>query len=221
MTHPPLPIVDEGRETAWLIERAGPFWWRTLATARPATIHIIDATNSLEWTADANEAVRFSRKEDADHVAAALDIPRSLMTSTEHVFITSLVSPPTQAGGEDRITEIIVEPFTDTVVLMLTGEGETVSAILDTSYAAELRDKLNVALEGHPLYAAPIASKEACGDGRAEIGGIAPEHFASLAANLEAVHAGGVVDSRVLEAAHVLAELSAIRALTPNPGAAE
>lgn len=84
-------ILDEEavRETAWLIERAGPFWWRTLVTARPATIHIIDATNSLEWTADANEAVRFSRKEDADHVAAALDIPRSLMTSTEHVFVSA------------------------------------------------------------------------------------------------------------------------------------
>jgi hypothetical protein len=40
------------------------------------------------------------------------------------------------------------------------------------------------------------------------LGGIAPEHFAALAENLRKVHSGGVVDSRVLEAANVLADLA-------------
>jgi hypothetical protein len=50
----------------------------------------------------------------------------------------------------DRVTEIMVEPFTDSIVLLMTGEGETLSAILDTSYAVELRDKLSAALRSQP-----------------------------------------------------------------------
>jgi hypothetical protein len=55
---------------------------------------------------------------------------------------------PIKAGEAvpERVTEIIVEPFTDSVVLLLTGDGETLSAICDVACATELRDKLSAAL---------------------------------------------------------------------------
>jgi hypothetical protein len=57
-------------------------------------------------------------------------------------------SPPIKAGEAvpERVTEVIVEPFTDSVVLLLTGDGETLSAICDVACATKLRDKLSAAL---------------------------------------------------------------------------
>lgn len=137
----PSPSVDECRETGWLIERKnlGPrlFWY------------IEDSTGWHDWTPVAADAKRFATRDEAEAFPAYRLIAKDPAISlTEHVFVNaSLVSPPKAAG--ERVTEIMVEPFTDTVVLLLTGEGETMSAILDTSYAVELRDKLNAALANH------------------------------------------------------------------------
>ena len=59
------------REQAWLIERAGntgqPHWW-----------------DGISWTANASEAVRFSRQSDAVKVIGYLE--DSLAVATEHIW---------------------------------------------------------------------------------------------------------------------------------------
>jgi hypothetical protein len=55
-------------ETAWLIELEGPKW-----------MAIIDG--EPQWTGDANKALRFARKEDADNLKAWWCMTA---TSTEH-----------------------------------------------------------------------------------------------------------------------------------------
>jgi hypothetical protein len=81
----------EGEAVAWLIERQPvghdpdrrPRWWRTSGLS----IRVLDATSPHEWTLDANEAVRFSRREDADAVAKALNTWATNIIATEHVFL--------------------------------------------------------------------------------------------------------------------------------------
>lgn len=61
-------------ETAWLIEASGPQYWNGTGIDR------------LAFTRSADEAVRFSREEDAERVRCRLldDAIRSLCTSVEH-----------------------------------------------------------------------------------------------------------------------------------------
>lgn len=100
----PVEVRGGAEPVAWLIERPStkggqPRWWRTLVKGRPATIHVIDATNDNEWTTDANEAVRFARKEDAETVIKALDLPPSLMRATEHVWMSPVPVPTSEPGA--------------------------------------------------------------------------------------------------------------------------
>jgi hypothetical protein len=92
-----------GREAAWLIERLPvgkedqpPMWWRTDASS----VRMLDATNPAEWTRNASEAVRFSRREDAARVACALNCWATNIVETEHVFI----------GGISALGETVEAP---------------------------------------------------------------------------------------------------------------
>jgi len=57
-------------ETAWLLELSGPLW---------ASF----TDGDFKWTADANEALRFSRKEDAENFKASFRITAQ---ATEHTW---------------------------------------------------------------------------------------------------------------------------------------
>lgn len=61
-------VANEGRETAWLVERNGEFW-----AAGPASSSATDRSVDPEawrrlWTRDAGAALRFARKQDAETV---------------------------------------------------------------------------------------------------------------------------------------------------------
>ena len=86
-----------------------------------------------------DDLAQIIRRVDGNHSLGAGELAEAILTA---------LSPPIKAGEAvpERVTEIIVEPFTDSVVLLLTGDGETLSAICDVACATELRDKLSAAL---------------------------------------------------------------------------
>lgn len=60
-------------EIAWLIEREGPLWASVQSAPYVA----------FKWTADANQAIRFSRKEDGEQVKLLMQDHENLIV-TEH-----------------------------------------------------------------------------------------------------------------------------------------
>jgi hypothetical protein len=57
------------------------------------SIRALDASNSSEWTFDANEAIRFARKADAEAVSQAFNNWATNIVVTEHVFIAAAPAP--------------------------------------------------------------------------------------------------------------------------------
>lgn len=97
----PRPEADGDERIAWLIERPqaitknGPLWW----TGTPA---------AGNWTLDANDAVRFTRRQDAErviHAVASLAVSGAI--ATEHVWLAPLRAPSAGAGEAERLREAI------------------------------------------------------------------------------------------------------------------
>lgn len=74
-------------------------------------------------------------------------------------YRASLVSPPTQAGGEPEPVPVAWRAKSYSRYAWAYGETVAIACEKACSNSEEVIEKLE------PLYAAPIASKEACGDG--------------------------------------------------------
>lgn len=79
------PVSERGEWTAWLIERDGQ-WYAAAPHSRWTTQQAIDANTWREnWTTDANEALRFARKCDAETLIRYEGFQNAV--ATEHVWL--------------------------------------------------------------------------------------------------------------------------------------
>lgn len=130
--------------------------------------------------------------------------PSDCLHAAIDAYLAALVSPPTQAGGEP---------------VPVAWQGVAPDGHVEIT-------RVNLAAEAwiisgewfvRPLYATPIASKEACGDGSAEIGGKDLWEAERIAGDLLTRNRqDGETIRRLIDG-----YAAAIRGLTPNPGAAE
>ena len=79
------PVSERGEWTAWLIERDGQ-WYAAAPHSRWTTQQAIDANTWREnWTSDANKALRFARKRDAETLIRYEGWQNAV--ATEHIWL--------------------------------------------------------------------------------------------------------------------------------------
>ena len=118
----PAPAPEPPLSSAWLIERSrpgsGPVWWA-------AKQYDVSVPDLWHFSPDANHAVRFSRREDAEAVMRALggsvELHESTVRVTEHIWLGARVSERPAPNETDRGVCVCASPRLAGVVCTICG----------------------------------------------------------------------------------------------------